>query len=109
MEWMKVIGDSIQYIEDHISDELFVDDIAKHIGISSFYYQKGFSMLCGFTVTEYIRNRRLALAGNEIIGTDQKIIEIAMKYGYDSPDSFTKAFTDFMVLHQQPSERTMQC
>ena len=95
MEWMKVIGDSIQYIEDHISDELFVDDIAKHIGISSFYYQKGFSMLCGFTVTEYIRNRRLALARNEIIGTDQKIIEIAMKYGYDSPDSFTKAFTRF--------------
>lgn len=95
MEWMKVIGDSIQYIENHMSDELSVDDIAKHIGISSFYYQKGFSMLCGFTVTEYIRNRRLALAGNEIIGTDQKIIEIAMKYGYDSPDSFTKAFTRF--------------
>jgi len=95
MEWMKVIGDSIQYIENHMSDELSVDDIAKHIGISSFYYQKGFSMLCGFTVTEYIRNRRLALAGSEIIGTDQKIIEIAMKYGYDSPDSFTKAFTRF--------------
>jgi len=95
MEWMKVIGDSIQYIENHMSDELSVDDIAKHIGISSFYYQKGFSMLCGFTVTEYIRNRRLALAGDEIIGTDQKIIEIAMKYGYDSPDSFTKAFTRF--------------
>lgn len=95
MEWMKVIGDSIQYIENHMSDELSVDDIAKHIGISSFYYQKGFSMLCGFTVTEYIRNRRLALAGNEIVGTDQKIIEIAMKYGYDSPDSFTKAFTRF--------------
>lgn len=95
MEWMKVIGDSIQYIENHMSDELSVDDIAKHIGIASFYYQKGFSMLCGFTVTEYIRNRRLALAGNEIVGTDQKIIEIAMKYGYDSPDSFTKAFTRF--------------
>lgn len=95
MEWMKVIGDSIQYIENHILDELSVDDIAKHIGISSFYYQKGFAMLCGFTVAEYIRNRRLALAGNEIIGTDQKIIEIAMKYGYDSPDSFTKAFTRF--------------
>lgn len=95
MEWMKVIGDSIQYIENHILDELSVDDIAKHIGISSFYYQKGFAMLCGFTVAEYIRNRRLALAGNEIIGTDQKIIDIAMKYGYDSPDSFTKAFTRF--------------
>lgn len=95
MEWMKIIGDSIQYIEEHITDELSVEDIAKHIGVSSFYYQKGFSMLCGFTVTEYIRNRRLALAGNEIIGTDKTIIEIAMKYGYDSPDSFTKAFTRF--------------
>ena len=95
MEWMKVIGDSIQFIENHILDELSVEYIAKHIGVSSYYYQKGFSMLCGFTVTEYIRNRRLALAGNEIIGTDKTIIEIAIKYGYDSPDSFTKAFTRF--------------
>ena len=95
MEWMKLIGDSIQYIENHLLDDISVEDIAKHIGISSFYYQKGFSMLCGFTVAEYIRNRRLALAGNEIIGTDHAIIDIALKYGYDSPDSFTKAFTRF--------------
>ena len=95
MEWMKLIGDSIQYIENHLLDDISVEDIARHIGISSFYYQKGFSMLCGFTVTEYIRNRRLALAGNEIIGTDHTIIDIALKYGYDSPDSFTKAFTRF--------------
>ena len=95
MEWMKLIGDSIQYIENHILDEISVENITRHIGISSFYYQKGFTMLCGFTVAEYIRNRRLALAGNEIIGTDQKSIDIAMKYGYDSPDSFTKAFTRF--------------
>lgn len=95
MEWIKAIGDSIQYIENHIYDDISVEDIAKHIGISSFYYQKGFTMLCGFTVAEYIRNRRLALAGNEIVGTDQKIIDIALKYGYDSPDSFTKAFTRF--------------
>ena len=61
MEWMKLIGDSIQYIENHLLDDISVEDIAKHIGISSFYYQKGFSMLCGFTVAEYIRNRRLAL------------------------------------------------
>ena len=95
MEWMKRIGDSIQYIENHLLDDISVEDIAEHIGISSFYYQKGFSMLCGFTVAEYIRNRRLALAGNEIIGTDHPVIDIALKYGYDSPDSFTKAFTRF--------------
>ena len=95
MEWMKIIGDSIQYIENHILEELSIDDIAKHINVSSFYYQKGFSMLCGFTVAEYIRSRRLALAGSELISSDRTILEIAVKYGYDSPDSFTKAFTRF--------------
>src|SRR5574344_516459 len=95
MEWMKLIGDSIQYIEEHLLDDVSVESISKHIGVSPFYFQKGFSMLCGFTVAEYIRNRRLALAGNEIIGTDHTIIDVALKYGYDSPDSFTKAFTRF--------------
>ena len=52
-------------------------------------------MLCGFTVTEYIRQRRLTLAAIELVSTDNRIIDIAMKYGYDSPDSFTKAFTRF--------------
>lgn len=51
--------------------------------------------ICGFTISEYIRNRRLALAGNDLIAGDERIIDIAMKYGYDSPDSFTKAFTRF--------------
>jgi len=65
------------------------------IVISPFYFQKGFAMLCGFTVGEYIRQRRLTLAGSELVATDAKIIDIALKYGYDSPDSFTKAFTRF--------------
>lgn len=95
MEWMAIIGDSIQFIEDHITEEISTDDIARHVCVSPFYFQKGFAMLCGFSVAEYIRNRRLALAGNELLVTDEKIIDIAMKYGYDSPDSFTKAFTRF--------------
>lgn len=52
-------------------------------------------MLCGFTVAEYVRNRKLALAGNYIATSNEKIIDIALKYGYDSPDGFTKAFTRF--------------
>ncbi|MCI5679588.1 MAG: AraC family transcriptional regulator [Bacteroidales bacterium] len=95
MEWMAIIGDSIQYIEEHITEEISVNSIAKHVNVSPFYFQKGFAMLCGFTVAEYIRNRRLALAGNDLLATDEKIIDIALKYGYDSPDSFTKAFTRF--------------
>ena len=95
MEWMKIVGDSIQYIEEHITDELSANNIAGAVNVSPFYFQKGFTMLCGFTVAEYIRNRRLALAGRELVATDEKIIDIALKYGYDSPDSFTKAFTRF--------------
>lgn len=52
-------------------------------------------MLCGYSISEYIRNRKLSLAGHEILHTNNKIIDIALKYGYDSPDSFTKAFTRF--------------
>lgn len=63
--------------------------------MSPFYFQKGFAMLCGFTVGEYIRQRRLTLAGSDLVSTDEKIIDIALKYGYASPDSFTKAFTRF--------------
>ena len=67
MEWMEAIGDAIQYIEDHITDELTVDKIAEQAYISPFYFHKGFAMLCGYTISEYIRNRRLVLAGCEKI------------------------------------------
>lgn len=95
MEWMNSIAGAIEYIENHITDDITADDVAKHVYVSSFYFQKGFSMLCGFTVMEYIRNRRLALAGGELATTDAKVIDVALKYGYDSPDSFAKAFTRF--------------
>ena len=95
MGWMELIGSAIQYIEAHINDDLSVETIAAHVHISPFYFQKGFAMLCGLTLGEYIRNRRLALAGNELTAGNEKIIDIALKYGYDSPDSFTRAFTRF--------------
>lgn len=95
MEWIESIGEAIRYIEANLTDELTIEKIAKHTLISPFYFQKGFSMLCGFTVSDYIRQRRLALAGSELVSSDIKIIDIAVKYGYDSPDSFTKAFTRF--------------
>lgn len=95
MEWIERIGDAIKFIEDNMTEDITIKDIAENIFISPFYFQKGFSMLCGFTVGEYIKKRRLTLAGIELLSTDNKIIDIALKYGYDSPDSFTKAFTRF--------------
>lgn len=95
MDWIECIGEAIRYMEDNITEELTIEKIAKQVSVSSFYFQKGFAMLCGFTVGEYIRQRRLTLAGSELVSTDKKIIDIALKYGYDSQDSFTKAFTRF--------------
>lgn len=95
MEWMEAIQKAIEYMEQHITEDIKVEDVARQVNISPFYFQKGFSLLCGFTITEYIRNRRLSLAGNEIAATGEKVIDVALKYGYDSPDSFTKAFTRF--------------
>ena len=85
MEWMAIIGNSIQYIEENITEDISVEEIADAVNVSPFYFQKGFAMLCGFTVAEYIRNRRLALAGSELLSTNTKVIDIALKYGYDFP------------------------
>lgn len=95
MEWMDAIRISIDFIEEHITDPISVQEVADHVCMSPFYFQKGFSMLCGYTVAEYIRNRRLSLAGGDLLGTNAKVIDVAFKYGYESPDSFTKAFIRF--------------
>lgn len=95
MGWIEGIGEAINYIEENITEEIIIEDIAKKAFMSPFYFQRGFTMLCGFTIGEYIRQRRLTLAGSELVSTDEKIIDIALKYGYISPDSFTKAFTRF--------------
>lgn len=95
MNWTKIIDDAIRYIEANITEDLTVGRIAKEVNTSAFYFQKGFSMLCGYTVGEYVRMRRLSLAGEELATTDIKVIDLAVKYGYDSADSFTKAFTRF--------------
>lgn len=89
------LQNAIQYIEDNLTEELNIDDIAAKVYVSSFHFQRIFSALCGFTVGEYIRSRRLSAAAQELSRSDTKVIDIAMKYGYESHDSFTRAFTKF--------------
>ena len=98
MNWSESISRAIEYIESNLTNDITIQDIADYSYISSFYFQKGFAMLCGYSISEYIRNRKLSLAGYELLNTNNKIIDIALKYGYDSPDSFTKAFTKFHGL-----------
>lgn len=95
MEWMRVIEEAINYTEEHLTDDITVEMTAEHVHLSPFYFHKGFSMLCGYSYMEYVRNRRMSLAGGELITSDISVMDLAMKYGYDSPDSFTKAFSRF--------------
>lgn len=95
MDWVASIHQAIQYIEQHLREELTIQDIARQAALSPFYFQKGFAMLCGMTVGDYIRQRRLSVAGLEVLTTDRKIIDIALEAGYESPDSFTRAFARF--------------
>ena len=95
MNWVDAIRKTISYIENNILEDIQINDIAKEVYMSPLYLQKGFSIMCGYTISEYIRNRRLTLTAIDLINTDEKVIDIALKYSYDSPDSFTKAFTRF--------------
>ena len=81
MEWAEAIGEAVNYIESHIMEELTMYEVAAHVNISPFYFQTGFRILCGYTIAEYVRKRRMALAGEELITSDITVMELAMKYG----------------------------
>lgn len=95
MEWTQVIREAIRYMEEHILEDISAKDIAEAVHISDFYFQKGFHLMSGYTIGEYIRNRRLYLAGLELLTGEEKIMDLALKYGYDTPESFTKAYRRF--------------
>ncbi len=95
MEWLSSIRAAIDYIESRLTDDIRVKDMADRVYLSPFFLQRGFSLMTGCGVGEYIRNRRLYLAALELRDTDAKVIDIALKYGYETPESFAKAFTRF--------------
>lgn len=108
MEWTEALKRSIAYMEEHLLEDISAVDIAEALFLSPFYFQKGFSIMTGYSVGEYLRCRRLYLAGLDIIADRDKVIDLAYKYGYDNPESFTKAFRRFhglspMQLKSDPS------
>jgi AraC family transcriptional regulator len=95
MDYFQTIQQAIQYMEDHLLEEISYTDVADHVYLSAFHFQRIFSLITDVTPGEYIRNRRLSMAGQEITLSDVKVIDLAYKYGYDSPESFSKAFRRF--------------
>ncbi|MBR6705172.1 MAG: AraC family transcriptional regulator [Clostridia bacterium] len=94
-DWIEGFQESIDFMERNLTEKLDIVEIAAKAALSPFYYQRIFGALCGMTVGDYIRARRMTLAAQELAATDARVIDLAFKYGYESPDSFAKAFLRF--------------
>ncbi|MCR5783885.1 MAG: AraC family transcriptional regulator [Clostridia bacterium] len=94
MDWIKCIQRAIDYTEAHLTEEIDYDAVAGEACSSSFHFQRVFGIMCGYTLGDYIRMRRLSLAAEELRG-GAKVIDVALKYGYETPESFSRAFSRF--------------
>lgn len=92
LEIINGLNNAIEYIENNLDSTIEIDEIAKVAFTSRYHFQRMFHVLTGFTLGEYVRNRRLTLAAEELTSKDAKVTDVAMKYGYESLDAFIKAF-----------------
>lgn len=91
MDWIDRLNASIDYIELHLGDEIDLEEVARVASCSSYHYQRMFSYMAEITISEYIRKRRMSRAAVDLLG-GEKVIDVALKYGYDSPTAFNRAF-----------------
>ena len=92
MEWMSRFNEALGYIEAHLDTDIHYEKAARIACCSTFHFQRMFTYIVGVPLSEYIRRRRLTLAVFDLQRTDDKIIDIALKYGYESPTAFNRAF-----------------
>ncbi|MCD2491514.1 AraC family transcriptional regulator [Lacrimispora sp. NSJ-141] len=98
MEWNEKLQIIIDYVENHLQrkqEPIDPQEIAEIAGCSYNFFQKVFSYLNGISFSEYVRARKLTLAGYDLKSTDMRVVDVSYQYGYDSPTSFTKAFQQF--------------
>lgn len=93
MEWVERMNNAINYIEERLGEEIDYQAAARIACCSVYHFQRMFSFMTEVPLSEYIRRRRLTLAAFELQSSDMKVIEIAHKYGYDSPEAFARAFS----------------
>ena len=95
MEWLTSIRGAVSFMGAHLTEDIDLNDVARAVHLSPFFLQRGFSLMTGFGVGEYLRNRRLYQAALDLQRTGERVIDIALQYGYETPESFTKAFARF--------------
>lgn len=95
LEWLTRMMNALELIESKLEEQLDMEEIAQTAYSSTFHFQRMFHMVTGMTLAEYVRKRRLTLAAGELASLPVKVLDVAIKYGYDSPESFAKAFRKF--------------
>ena len=95
MNWIQCLSKAIQHIENHLTDDIDIAEISSQSYASSSHFQLVFHLVMGMTVGEYIRNRRLSLAAQDLLQPNSRIIDVAMRYQYDTQEGFSKAFMRF--------------
>lgn len=95
MNYINELKKAIDYIENNLDNNINFETVAKEVGMSAFYFHRIFSAIIGVSPTTYIRNRRLTLAAQEISKNNKNILDIALKYGFDSHEAFSRAFKNF--------------
>lgn len=88
---LKELNQVIDYIEDHLTEDVSLEDISEYAGVSDYHFRKIFFYLSGLTLSEYIKNRKLSEASKDLFN-GEKVTDVAFKYGYQSVDGFTRAF-----------------
>ena len=102
MDMLKDMNEALRYIEDHLDDDIGFDEMAAIAGVSEYHFRKLFSYLSGMSLSSYIRNRRLSQAAIDLQHGGERVLDVAVKYGYDSADGFSRAFRDWAGIN--PSE-----
>jgi AraC family transcriptional regulator len=92
MDWLARMNNAMEYIETHLSEAIDYDQVARIACCSTYHFQRMFSFITNVPLAEYIRRRRLTLAAFELQNTGVKVLDIALKYGYESPEAFSRAF-----------------
>lgn len=98
MDWLDRFNAAIEYIENNLDGEIDYSFVARTACCSEYHFSRMFSSLAGIPLSEYIRRRRLTKAAFDIQAGREKIIDVAVKYGYDSSDAFTRAFKSCIAL-----------
>ncbi|HDR3888611.1 TPA: AraC family transcriptional regulator [Bacillus cereus] len=108
MDSLKNMNAAMQYIEDNLTHEIDFKEVAKIAFCSEYHFKRMFSFLAGISLSEYIRCRRLTLAAFELKDSNAKVIDVAIKYGYNSPDSFTRAFQNLHGITPSEARSTIR-